>query len=421
MASGEAPGAGAALAPGATVHSPELQRVLAQLDSAESAYQAGDGAGALARVERLYLDGIEPLESRLPQTRVHEIERAVHLGVRAAIGGGAPARETLARFAELRGRLVAADGLLGPGAPAWLGAANAFFVLVREGLEAVLLVAALLAYLAAAGAGVRARRQIWAGVGAGILATGATWAVATALIPMGGASRELVEGVTGLVAVGVLLYVSNWLFQKTYIHDWKQYLRQHVGQAVSTGSALAMASLAFAAVYREGFETVLFYKALLFDAGPRAVLTGAVPGAILIGGLGYGIIRLGVKLPLKKVFALTNAVLLYLAFTFVGKGLYSLQEAGLFAPHPLPVVPDAILLRQLFGVYPVVETLAAQLLFVLGVAATYAHYRRRLSRQRAPLPLPRGDAARAAPGTPRLGSPLAGGRNAAGIGIGDAG
>jgi high-affinity iron transporter len=181
-----------------------------------------------------------------------------------------------------------------------------------------------------------------------------------------------------------------------------------------------MASLAFAAVYREGFETVLFYQALLFDAGPRAVLAGAIPGAIFIGGLGYGIIQLGVKLPLRQVFSLTNAVLLYLAFTFLGKGLYSLQEAGLFAPHPLPVVPDAIVLRQLFGIYPVVETLAAQLLFVLGVAATYAYHRRRLSRPRAPLPVPRGDAARSAP-APRVGPPLAGGRGAAGIGLGGAG
>ncbi|HEX9108489.1 MAG TPA: FTR1 family protein [Longimicrobiales bacterium] len=367
--------------PDAAARTPELRRVLSQLDSARAEYDGGRLAPALGRVERMYLEGIEPLEARLPQDRVHEIERLVHLGVRAGIGQRLPARVVDADFARLRDRLLEADALLGAGAPAWLGATNAFIILVREGLEAVLLVAALLAYLAATDAGRRARRQIYTGVVAGVAATLATWGVASVLIPIGGGSRELVEGVTGLLAVAVLVYVSNWLFQKTYIHDWKDYLRQHVGKAVSTGSALAMASLAFAAVYREGFETVLFYRALLFDAGPWAVLAGALPGALVIGMLGVAIIRLGVKLPLKRVFATTNGILLYLAFTFVGKGLYNLQEAGVFAPHPLRLVPDSMILRQLLGIYPVLETLAAQALFVAGVGATYLYYRRRMARR----------------------------------------
>ncbi len=365
----------------AEARTPELRRVVAELDSARAAYAGGVPRAALAQVERMYLEGIEPLESRLPQGDVHEIERLVHLGVRAGIGQGAPAAAVDADFAALRLRLLQADARLSAGAPAWLGAGNAFIILVREGLEAVLLVAALLAYLSAAGAGRKARRQIYLGVAAGIVATLGTWVVARALVPIGGGSRELVEGVTGLLAVAVLLYVSNWLFQKTYIHDWKEYLRAHAGRAVTTGSALAMAWLAFAAVYREGFETVLFYQALLFDAGPLAVLAGAIPGALLIGALGVAIIRLGVKLPLKRVFAVTNAILLYLAFTFVGKGLYNLQEAGVFAPHPLRLVPDTLVLRQL-GIYPVAETLAGQLCFVLLLGATYLFYRRRLLRQR---------------------------------------
>ncbi len=378
----------------ARARTPELRAVVARLDTAERAYLAGRPDEARTRVERLYLEGIEPLESRLPQGRVHEIEGLVHLGVRAGIGAGAPARLVVAEFDARRGRLLAADRLLSAGAPAWLGAANAFIILVREGLEAVLLLAALLAYLTATGTGGRERRQVYAGAAAGVVATIATYGVARLLIPIGGGSRELVEGITGLLAVAVLLYVSNWLFQKTYIHDWKDYLRAHAGRAVSTGSALAMAALAFAAVYREGFETVLFYQALLFDAGPASVLAGAIPGALLIGAIGVGIIRMGVKLPLRKVFAVTNAILLYLAFSFVGKGLYNLQEAGIFAPHPLRWVPDAMPLRQLFGIYPIAETLLAQLLFAAGVSLTYVYYRRRLTRPRA------GAAGAGAPATP---------------------
>jgi high-affinity iron transporter len=207
-----------------------------------------------------------------------------------------------------------------------------------------------------------------------------TWILARTLIPVSGGSRELIEGVTALVAVAVLLYVSHWLFQKTYVHDWKEYLRQHAGAAVARGSALAMAGLAFAAVYREGFETVLFYQALQFDVGARAILAGFIPGALLIVALGVAIVRYGVRLPIRRVFSITNAILLYLAFTFLGKGLYNLQEAGLFSPAPLAWLPDHQVLRQLFGIYPVVQTLAAQLGFVTLVAATYLVYRARTAR-----------------------------------------
>ena len=148
---------------------------------------------------------------------------------------------------------------------------------------------------------------------------------------------------------------------------------------MTSGSALAMATLAFAAVYREGFETVLFYQALSLDAGVGAVLGGFIPGAIVIGAVGFAIIRAGAKLPLKKVFTLTNAVLMYLAFVFIGKGLYNLQEGGLYSAHPLPL-PSHPALEQLLGFHPIVETLFAQLLFLLLLGGTYVYYRRKIKK-----------------------------------------
>jgi high-affinity iron transporter len=227
----------------------------------------------------------------------------------------------------------------------------------------------MLAYLGRVERGGRHQRQIFAGVAAGIVASLATWVVAATLIPVSGASREMVEGVTALLAVSVLLYVSHWLFQKTYIHDWKAYLEANVGRAVTRGSALAMAGLAFAAVYREGFETVLFYQALMFDAGPGAVLAGFVPGILVISAIGFGIVKMGLRLPLKRAFAITGGVLLYLAFVFLGKGIYNLQEAGLFAPRPLAWVPDHEAMRQLLGLYPLAQTLVAQAALLLLLAA----------------------------------------------------
>jgi high-affinity iron transporter len=144
-----------------------------------------------------------------------------------------------------------------------------------------------------------------------------------------------------------------------------------------------MAGLAFAAIYREGFETVLFYQALLLDDQSSAVLAGFTPGLVLILLVGAAIIRLGVKLPLKKVFAITNGILVWLAFVFLGKGLYNLQEAGLFAPRPIGWMPDHEALRQLLGFYPLAETILAQLTFAGFLTCTWLFYRRRIARKSA--------------------------------------
>ncbi len=362
---------------GGTAETPEVSALLETLAEARTSYERGAREEALALVEAAYLDGFEPLEPRLPGGVAGRVERAIHIGLRPALAQATDPERVHAAFDAVRAGLMEADAALAKDRSFWFGAFNSFVIILREGLEAVLLVGALLAYLGATHAAAGHRRQIYAGVGLGIAASVATWGVARALIPIGGAGRELVEGITGLVAVAVLLYVSNWLFQNTYIHDWKSYLKGKAEAAMSTGSALAMGGLAFAAVYREGFETVLFYQALSFDAGSAAVLAGFLPGLILIVAVGVGIIRLGLRLPLTRVFRATNALLLYLAFTFVGKSLYNLQEAGLFAPHPVAWAPDSGILRQLFGIYPVAETLAAQAAFAVLVAGTYLVYRRR--------------------------------------------
>lgn len=380
----------------------EIRGVLAQLQMADAAYRNQDANRALKIIEHTYLERIESLEPRLPRDVVERIERRIHLQLRPAIRSHASVATVSSLIGALGADLLPADRFLAKGGSVWFAVLNSFVIVLREGLEAVLLIAALLAYLKAIGAQQRHHRQIYGGVLAGVAGTVATWFLASTLLPISGANRELMEGVTALLAVGVLLYVAHWLFQKTYIHDWKDYLRSRLGGAVTRGSAFAMAALAFAAVYREGFETVLFYQALSFDAGIGPVLAGFVPGAVVITLLGFAIIRAGVKLPLKKVFAGTNAVLLYLAFVFIGKGLYNLQEAGVFAPHALRL-PDHVVLRQLLGWYPLAETMLAQLAFLLLLGGMYLFYRRRMLQrqlsaqapQTAPLPGPRAEARRA--------------------------
>lgn len=373
--------------PGGEARTPEIRAILALLEDARVAYVGGDAGAALALVEDAYLNIFEPLEARLPGAVAGQVERAIHIGLRPALAGTGAAGSVAGAFGAVESELMRADEALTEAGGFWFGAFNAFAIILREGLEAVLLVGALLAYLGASRSSTRHRRHIYMGVGVGVAASIATWLVARTLIPISGAGRELVEGVTGLAAVAVLLYVSNWLAQKTYIQDWKTFLQEKVDAAASAGSTFAMAGLAFAAVYREGFETVLFYHALLFDTGVAAVLAGFVPGMLLILGLGMGIIRLGLSLPLRRVFTVTNAILVYLAFTFLGKSLYNLQEAGLFAPFPVAWFPDIGWLRQLFGLYPVAETLLAQAAFLVVVGATYMVYRRAAGRSAARLPL----------------------------------
>jgi len=328
------------------------------------------------------------VEARLPGPVSREVESLIHLRLRPQLARSARGDDVGATFAALYAGLAEADAALAGGTTFWFGAANAFVIIVREGLEAVLLIGAILAWLTGSHAPRRESRRVLAGAGLGIVATFGTWLAARTILPVSGAGRELMEGVTALVAVGVLLWVSHWLFQKMYIHDWKTYLRSKVGEAVTTGSALAMAGLAFAAVYREGFETVLFYQALMFDASAAAVLAGFLPGMALIVGLGVAVLRLGVRLPLRTLFGITNAILLYLAFVFLGKGIYNLQEAGVFAPRPIGWLPDHDVLRQLFGFYPLAETLVAQAAFLTALAATWMFYvvRRRVPGVTVPVP-----------------------------------
>ncbi|HEY0809994.1 MAG TPA: FTR1 family protein, partial [Longimicrobiales bacterium] len=356
----------------------EVRSVVSAFNDAADAYGKGNAESARTLILNTYLEKFEPIESRLPSSIANKIENLIHVQIRPAIERGESVERVTGLINAANTELLAADAHLARGGSFMFASVNAFFIIMREGLEAVLLIAALLGYLAAIGASKRHRNQIFAGAMAGCVATFVTWAVARTLIPINGANRELIEGITALIAVGVLLYVSNWLFQKTYIHDWKKYLRDKLTNAVSSKSAFAMMLLAFAAVYREGFETVLFYQALIFDSSAIAVFSGFVPGMFLIAGIGVLIIRAGAKLPLKQMFAVTNSILVYLAFVFVGKGLYNLHEAGVFAARQLPL-PDIQAMRLLFGWYPLLETTIAQVLYLTLIAATFVFYKRRLA------------------------------------------
>jgi high-affinity iron transporter len=242
---------------------------------------------------------------------------------------------------------------------------SALVILLREGAEAILVVAAILAFLARAGRN-EARRFVHAGWVAALVLGGVTWVVSNYLIEISGA--EITEGVTALIAAAMLLYVGYWLHSKSHSSAWQKYIGDKVGGALSKGTVWTLAIISFLAVYREAFETVLFYQALVSQVGSgshAALLGGVAVATLLLAVLAWAILRASVKLPIGLFFSVSGIVLLVLAVVFTGQGIAALQEAGKIGAHSVNFISISML-----GIYPTLQTLSAQamvlLLCVLG-------------------------------------------------------
>jgi high-affinity iron transporter len=268
---------------------------------------------------------------------------------------------------------------------------QSFVILLREGLEAILLVGALMTFLARMGAAHR-KRDINIGVGAAVGASLLTAFALETVFHLTPAKREALEGGTMVVATAVLFYVSYWLLSKMEVAKWNHFVKSKVQDALTSGSGLALASAAFLAVYREGFETVLFYKALFITGGATGgtmpILAGILLGSVVMVGVYIAISRFGLRLPLKPFFGVTSAFLYYMAFVFAGKGVAELQEGGLL---PTTIIPGAPRLPAL-GIYPTAESLLVQgvLLGLLLLALVWTFVvepRRRRVRSVPPEPL----------------------------------
>jgi high-affinity iron transporter len=187
---------------------------------------------------------------------------------------------------------------------------------------------------------------------------------ATWLIDISGAGREITSGVTALFASAMLIYVGFWLHDKTHARAWQKFLKDKVGAALEQKTVWALALIAFFAVYRELFETVLFYQALwtqtTLDTRP-ALWGGMLTGALTLFAVGWGLFRFGIRLPLGPFFSATSILLAIMAVIFAGQGVASLQEAGIVEISPVNFISLPML-----GVLPTTETLMAQVA-VIGI------------------------------------------------------
>jgi len=342
-----------------------------KLAEAQEAYRRGDRTAARQAALTGYLEGFELVEASLASVDpglMREIERRM-IDLRGAIERVTPAAEVDKQIEALDSLLVAAEDKLGAGD---LSPGTAFvsslLILLREGLEAILVLAAIIAFVAKTG-----RRDALRWVHAGWIAALAlgvvTWVVAAFVIDISGADRELTEGVTALLAAAMLLYVGYWLHGKSYADAWTRFIREQVGQALAKRTLWAMAVVSFLAVYREMFEIVLFYQALWIQAGEggrAAVLGGVGTAAVALAAIGFAIFRYSLRLPLGPFFAATSGLLALLAVIFTGHGIAALQEAGVIGATRLDFEPV-----RLLGVYPSGEAIGAQFAALAVVVLGY--------------------------------------------------
>jgi high-affinity iron transporter len=290
--------------------------------------------------------------------------------LRTRVAGGATPAELVSVQRDLAGSLEQAERVVSDRMSPVNLFVQSLVIMLREGLEAILIIGALIAFLMKAGAAHR-KRDIHIGVGAAVAMSLLTAVLLETVFVLSAAHREALEGWTMIVAVGVLFYVSYWLLSKIEVAKWTSYVKERMQVAVTGGSAFALASAAFLAVYREGFETVLFYKALLVEGGALGDTFLPVSAGIAIGGAILSLVyiainRWGVKLPLKPFFGLTSAFLYYMAFVFAGKGVAELQDGLVLRTTALLGWPRVAAL----GIYPTVESMVAQgIMALLAVIA----------------------------------------------------
>lgn len=339
----------------------------ARLAESVSAVESGDHAKASQLALSAYLDGFEPVEPMLAlrnQPLFSQLESGM-VAYRALVAQGSPA-EVQAAQQKLQGLLNEADRALAPAkGDAVATFVGALTILLREGVEALLVVVGMLAFLKKAG-----RRDLLGYVHAGwisaLAAGGLTWGIATYLVAISGASRELTEGFSALFAAGVLLAVGMWMHQKSVAGRWQTYLKEKLSSALSKRTAWFLFSLAFVAVYREVFETVLFYAALWTEGSGGPLLAGLGTGVVLLAGLTVLLLRTSARLPIGQFFAVSSLLVSALAVVLAGKGIAGLQEAGM-----LPISPIPMPRIELLGLYPSWQTLAAQLCVLLAAVLAF--------------------------------------------------
>ncbi len=336
-----------------------------RLADALTAYKNNQREKAYEYAVEAYLEGYE-----LEEQNINAFDKPLRLeieslmtGLRNKIRNGYSVEIIATNINQINKKLDIAENILTSSSLSGETAfASAFFILLREGLEALLIIAALAAFL------VRTKRQdalrfIHFGWIAALILGIATWWVSISLIDISGASREITEGIGALVAALVLLYVGFWMHDKSSAAKWKKFIDDSMHKALTSGTLWTLSGLSFIAVYREAFETILFYQALWAQTNETSqsmAFSGFITAVATLVVLGWLIMRYSVRLPLRQFFSVTGGLMFILAIIFSGKGIAALQEAGLIIYSPVNFVRI-----DLLGIYPNLQGLLVQLVLII--------------------------------------------------------
>ena len=358
----------------------EIDVIREQLMATEIFYELGDTQAAYASARSAYLDSYEyveiPLRAIAPDF-TFEVEYQFAT-LRNQINDGATIEDiattiiSLERSLDESERLVSGTGTIAP----MIAFISSFSIIFREGLEAVLILGAIITYLEAS-RNHKFKKYVHYGIGLAIGATAVTWVIASYIIEISGANRELIEAIAALSATAVLFYVSFWILNKIEHKRWMEFVKAKVFQASAAGGTSVFIMLSFFTVYREGFETVLFYQAMFSFAKYMEFYVGLgfILGIVSLLGIYFGFRKLGKRLPLRALFGLTMGIGAYLSIAFLGNAIREFQVLD-FIPYTsmLGTIPRLdINVATMTGIYPTLETTVGQivLLAVYLVASLY--------------------------------------------------
>ena len=358
----------------------EIDVIREQLMATEIFYELGDTQAAYASARSAYLDSYEyveiPLRAIAPDF-TFEVEYQFAT-LRNQINDGVPIEDiattiiSLERSLDESERLVSGTGTIAP----MIAFISSFSIIFREGLEAVLILGAIITYLEAS-RNHKFKKYVHYGIGLAIGATAVTWVIASYIIEISGANRELIEAIAALSATAVLFYVSFWILNKIEHKRWMEFVKAKVFQASAAGGTSVFIMLSFFTVYREGFETVLFYQAMFSFAKYMELYVGLgfIIGLASLFGIYFGFRKLGKRLPLRALFGLTMGIGAYLSIAFLGNAIREFQVLD-YIPYTsmLGTVPRLdINVATMTGIYPTLETTVGQivLLAVYLVASLY--------------------------------------------------
>jgi high-affinity iron transporter len=357
--------------PAKTAVRSDIDQIRIKLDESLNLFKQGETQEALTTARSAYLDSYEKVEIPLrPIDPDFTLDMEIKFAeLRNLLQSNAGYEEVLKKTSEIKSgldeseRLVSGTGVIAPS----IAFSSSFSIIFREGLESALIIGAIITYLEAS-RNQRFKKHVYYGIIVAVAATAVTWFIAQYIIEISGASRELIEAIAGISAVAILFWVSFWVLNKIETKRWIEFVKAKVWKATTTGSVVVFVMLSFFTVFREGFETVLFYQALLGFSRYMEwyVLAGLVSGLAVIIGVALVVRKLGKKLPLRVLFGLTMGIGAYMSIVFMGNAIREFQELGYIpTTHMIGTIPRLdINLATMTGIHPTLESVIAQLILL---------------------------------------------------------